>query len=96
MGWNAYLSHATTTAAVVRGYERLGRVLANFSTAHVLPFDTAAATVFDDFRTQRVRIGVMDLRIAAIAFSRKMTVLTRNVGDFRRVPGLQVEDWTLP
>jgi tRNA(fMet)-specific endonuclease VapC len=96
MGWNAYLSRATTTAAVVRGYERLGRVLANFSTAQVLPFDDAAANVFDDFRTRRVRTGVMDLRIAAIAFSRKMTVLTRNVSDFRRVPGLKVADWTLP
>jgi len=96
IGWNASLSRATSAAAVVRGYERLGRVLANFSTAQVLPFDEAAATMFDDFRTQRVRIGVMDLRIAAIAFSRDMTVLTRNVSDFRRVPGLKVEDWTLP
>ena len=34
--------------------------------------------------------------IAAIAVSRGMTVLTRNVSDFRRVPGLKVEDWTLP
>jgi len=96
MGWNAYLSRATTAVAVVRGYERLGRVLANFATAQVLPFDEAAATVFDDLRTQRVRIGVMDLRIAAIAVSRGMTVLTRNVSDFQRVPGLHVEDWTLP
>jgi len=31
MGWNAYLSRALNTAAVVRGYERLGRVLANFA-----------------------------------------------------------------
>lgn len=95
MGWNAYLSRAPNTAAVVRGYERLGRVLENFTTAQVLPFDDAAATVFTDFRKRRVRIGVMDLRIAAIAFSRDMTVLTRNVSDFRRVPGLKVEDWTI-
>src|SRR3954468_16932104 len=92
MGWNAYLSRATNAAAVVRGYERLGRVLANFSAAHVLPFDEAAAEVCDDFRTRRVRIGVMDLRIAAVPCSRDMTVLTRNVSDFRRVPGLTVED----
>lgn len=80
----------------MRGYQRFGRVLANFSTAQVLPFDDAAATVFDDLRTRRVRIGVMDLRIAAIAVAREMTVLTRNVSDFRRVPGLKVEDSTLP
>ena len=28
--------------------------------------------------------------------SRTATVLTRNLVDFERMPGLQVEDWTLP
>lgn len=96
MGWNAYISQATEPAGVVRGYERLQRVLANFSEAQVLPFDDAAAGVFDALRKQRVRIGTMDLRIASIALSRDMTVLSRNLVDFSRVPGLKVEDWTLP
>ena len=96
MGWNAYISQAKEPAGVVRGYTRLARVLANFSQAQVVPFDDAAADVFDELRKQRVRIGTMDLRIASIALSRDMTVLTRNLVDFGRVPGLKVEDWTLP
>ena len=96
MGWNAYISRAKDTAGVVRGYARLQRILANFAEAQVLPFDDAAADVFDDLRKQRVRVATMDLRIASIAPSRTMTVLTRNLVDFKRVPGLQVEDWTLP
>ncbi len=37
----------------------------------------------------------MDLRIAAIALTKSMTVLTRNAVDFQKVPNLLVEDWTL-
>jgi tRNA(fMet)-specific endonuclease VapC len=33
------------------------------------------------------------LKIAAIAFAQDATVLTRNIKDFSRVPGLRVEDW---
>ncbi len=77
-------------------YERFQRVLSNFCEARVLPFDVAAAGVFDDMRSRKVRVGAMDLRIASIALSRDMTVLSRNLVDFGRVPGLMVEDCTLP
>ncbi len=95
MGWNAYISRAKDVPGVVRGYQRLQLVLSNFSEAQVLPFDNAAADVFNELRKARIRIGTMDLRIASIALSRNMTVLSRNLVDFMRVPGLQVEDWTL-
>jgi tRNA(fMet)-specific endonuclease VapC len=58
-----------------------------------VPFVRAIA-VFDSLRDQRVRIATMDLRIAAIARSRNLMLLTRNVCDFDRVPGLVTADWT--
>jgi tRNA(fMet)-specific endonuclease VapC len=36
----------------------------------------------------------MDLKIAAIALANQATLISRNVNDFRRVPGLDVQDWT--
>ena len=38
----------------------------------------------------------MDLRIASIAKARNATLVTHNLSDFRQVPGLKVEDWTIP
>ena len=59
-----------------------------------MSFDAAAADRFDSLRAARVHVGTLDLRIAAIALANDKTVLTRNVRDFRKVPGLRVEDWT--
>ena len=39
-------------------------------------------------------MGKMDLRIASIALSKGLTVMTRNLVDFEQIPGLNVEDWT--
>jgi tRNA(fMet)-specific endonuclease VapC len=38
---------------------------------------------------------MMDLKIAAIALATDATLLSRNLTDFGKVPGLRVEDWTL-
>jgi tRNA(fMet)-specific endonuclease VapC len=61
----------------------------------VIPFDDDAAAMFDRLLAQRVRVATMDLRIAAIALSRGLVLVTRNSRDFGKVPGLQIEDWTV-
>jgi tRNA(fMet)-specific endonuclease VapC len=38
-------------------------------------------------------IGPHDLMIAAIAQVHNLTLVTHNLSEFSRVPGLQVEDW---
>ena len=63
----------------------------------VLPLDAPADEHYADIRAELERngtpIGSHDLFIAAHARSRGMTVLTRNLREFQRVPGLAVEDW---
>lgn len=93
LGWNTYLSRAKDRAGVVRGYARLQKLFDYYADAQVLPFDERAAGEFDALRSARIRVATMDLRIAAIARSQALTVLTRNLVDFQKVPGLKVEDW---
>lgn len=70
-------------------------ILQGFANAPVLPFDPVAITIFEQMRSQQIRVSTMDLRIAAIAISRNLVLLTRNVRDFSKVPGLKTEDWTV-
>ena len=93
-GWMAYLARTRSVAQQVEAYRRLLQHLDNYRRIPVLAFDEAAAVAFQQFRRARLRIGTMDLKIAAIAVSRDATLLSRNLADFRQVPGLQVEDWT--
>jgi tRNA(fMet)-specific endonuclease VapC len=62
-----------------------------------LPFDDAAAREYAIIRaalaTSGTPIGPNDTMIAAIARSRGVTLVTNNVGEFSRVPGLVIEDW---
>ncbi|MBI3989870.1 MAG: type II toxin-antitoxin system VapC family toxin [candidate division NC10 bacterium] len=95
LGCHTYISRAHSSSDVVRGYGMFVRVLQDFAVAPVIPFDAAAAAVFDGLVAQRVRVATMDLRIASIALSRGMVLVTRNVSDFGKVPGLQIEDWTV-
>jgi tRNA(fMet)-specific endonuclease VapC len=94
LGCNTYLSQAKTSADIERGYRMFDRVLSAFAAAQVLPFDSNASLVFDGLAAQRLRVSTMDLRIASIALSQGLTVLTRNSRDFGKVTGLVIDDWT--
>lgn len=61
----------------------------------VLAFDRAAAEIHGELRfaLRHQPIGERDLLIASIARAHDLTVVTSNTREFRRVPGLSVEDW---
>ena len=64
----------------------------------VLPYDDAAAEEYGRIRAELERtskqIGPLDTLIAAHAKAEGLTLVTNNLGEFSRVPGLKVEDWT--
>jgi tRNA(fMet)-specific endonuclease VapC len=94
-GWLAYIARARTLAQQVDAYRRLRDFVERFRRIPLVDFDAAAAAEFERLRQARLRIGTMDLRIAAIALANDATLLSRNLSDFGRVPRLRVEDWTL-
>ena len=63
----------------------------------ILPFDRAAAREYGRLRAHLQRtgnpIGGNDLMIASIALASGLILVTHNVGEFSKVPGLTVEDW---
>jgi tRNA(fMet)-specific endonuclease VapC len=85
--------------AAKRGSERLTRRVREVvsSAIPILPFDEEAAEVYGPLRASLEREGRRldepDLRIASIALSRGLIVVTGNVRHFTRVPGLEVENW---
>ena len=93
-GWMSFLAQARSLDKQVGAYRRLKGVLDRYLKITVLEFDEAAALEFKRLQGLRLRIGTMDLKIAAIGLAHSATVLSRNVKDFGQVPGLRVEDWT--
>lgn len=92
-GWLAALNRENAGPDQIYAYQRFLHSLLGFPKLTILPFDEDAARQFVRLQQQRIRIGTMDLKIAAICLAHDATLLTRNVVDFEKVPGLSVENW---
>jgi tRNA(fMet)-specific endonuclease VapC len=94
-GWLSFMARARSLEDQVTAYSYFQRHLQVFCVVPWIAFDTAAAAIVQQLQRQRIRIGTMDLKIASIALAQQASLLTRNVADFRQVPGLHIEDWTV-
>lgn len=95
LGSHAYINRARNLNNVVKGYEMMARLLTDFQVLPLISFDTDAAKVFDRLDSQPIQLAKMDARIAAIALSRGLILLTRNHRDFSKVRELTIEDWSV-
>jgi tRNA(fMet)-specific endonuclease VapC len=95
LGSHAYINRGRTLNEAVKGYEMMMQIVSNFKVLPIVSFDVGAATAYAELESQRIQLAKMDARIAAIALSRKLTLLTRNYRDFSKVAGLMIEDWTI-
>lgn len=90
----ATVNAARTARQLVQAYAYLRQHALNYTRIPIVEFDDAAATIAAMLHKSKLRVGTMDLRIAAIALSPNALLLSRNLRDFQRVPNLRVEDWT--
>jgi tRNA(fMet)-specific endonuclease VapC len=95
---------AITLSELFHGAEKSAKVTQNLavveefaSLLEVLPYTAKASQHYGAIRGALEKagrpIGVNDLHIAAHARSEGLTLVTNNVGEFERVPGLLLENW---
>jgi tRNA(fMet)-specific endonuclease VapC len=93
-GWLASCAKARTPEQYEVAARRLNELRLDFEDRAVLLFNTAAAAEFKRLKAAKVNIGTMDLRIASIVLANSATLISMNLRDYHKVPGLRVEDWT--
>jgi len=79
----------------VRAYTNLVESIRLFQQLPIAPFDQACEAQFQQLRTLRLRVGTLDLKIAAVALVNNLVLLTRNRRDFGRIAGLTLDDWSV-
>jgi tRNA(fMet)-specific endonuclease VapC len=93
-GWHSRLCRAKDRRQIAGLYQRLADNVQFLSRLKILPFSEEAIDRYDNLQKQKLNMGKMDLRIAAIVLEFGFTLITRNTQDFCRVPGLKIEDWS--
>jgi tRNA(fMet)-specific endonuclease VapC len=91
----AQIRKATTPQALVESYSKFKQIFALFSELDILEYDLKADQYFREFRKAGIRIGTLDLRIAAITLTHGDILLSRNLQDFEKVSGLIIQDWSV-
>ncbi len=93
----AELHFGAAKSGSARNVDALGRFLDNLEVA---PFDADAAKLSGSLRawlvSQGTSIGPYDTLIAAHAHALGAVLVSNNVREFARVPGLKLENWASP
>lgn len=92
-GWLAEIRRYHDPARQIPAYDHLVSQVELLALWPILPWDQAAVEIWLRLRSQRIRAGSQDLKIAAITIANGARLLTRNTADFIKVPALRIENW---
>jgi tRNA(fMet)-specific endonuclease VapC len=93
-GWYTQLRQAKRPERLAWAYRRLAVTVRFLSRVQIVDFDEPAIGRYEELKRLKIKVSKMDLRIAATVLDRDGVLVTRNVRDFRQVPGLRIEDWS--
>ncbi len=91
--WLAAIHRTLNVHDQIFYYTRLVGLIDFYGRWDFLPFNEPAADRFEALRKHRIRVGTMDLKIASIALEEGALLLSANLRDFERVPGIRIENW---
>lgn len=84
-GWLALIAKSRNSEQEIFAYQRLHRSLETYRNTNVLDFDENAAKIFHNLKSQKIRIGTMDLKIASIISANEAILVSRNIKDFEQM-----------
>ncbi len=91
----AQVSEVKDGDALANAYRWLSETVKLLSEFEVLQFTVEAQSIYRELKSQRIRVGTQDLRIASIVLANQGILLSRNARDFDRIPNRLVENWTI-
>ncbi len=95
-GWLAKIrtvQASDNAAKLLLAYRKFQDAISAMRGEIILPYTTAAHVHYLRLKSQKLRVGTRDLRIASIALAHGATLVTRNRRDFDLVPSLPLEVW---
>ena len=93
-GWYRQLRRGKKPEELAKVYDRLTAAVRSLSRLPLISFSESAMLRARSLQKLELNVRKLDLCIAAIALEQPAVVVTGNVRDFQRVPGLTVEDWS--
>lgn len=76
-------------------YQLFVETLALLSDFQILLYSEKSYEIYHSLKARKIRVGTQDLKIASIAMSHRAILLTRNLQDFEKIPGLIAQNWSV-
>lgn len=92
-GWYRLIRQAKKPEDVAAAYDRLAKTVTLLAGLRVYSYSVKAITRYKELQALKLMVKKNDLRIAAIVLENDATLVTRNLRDFQRVPGLKIVNW---